>query len=644
MCASGGDHIYTHQPSYPHTGDLNFRVRLPPHAVVQKVAAAVDAERAAFRRRCLTQPPASAGHGGAPREGDVVASWRLARHGPASAMPGLSTLGSSSPGADAPAVAAPPAAAAEVEENGLVGPASTGNGAGDPESPRGLPPPPPPPPPRALRSLMSRTRQSSGRASVSSISMGGDDDEADEEEGGGDRGASAASAPSAGTATSSSYSSGAWSEEQLEAWAWTAEHDELSKLLRDGAALHGFVEGPLCFPPSFRWVRGAKADYGAGGKTKTGAGGGAFEGCYTLHKKSEGAKGQRPPSYTDRVLLHSLPDLAADLTIDAYDVCEAMAGSDHRPVAATLHLTTSAEAAAAARAQAQAGAPQLEHEVKITVENPSYLPRRAALASKLRDWTGGGAAGRLLFQPTDHLAELCTALVLHYPLAHQQPAALNVARRAEEMEEGLGLHANRLPGENGDGNGGSEPTSPAGEGMRQWASYYCRSVHEMPLRGGSGGRDGGNGSWRLSRLSSKPSSGWSRERSALGLGLSHTIRAGVVGLPLYVLVRLQGKEPGEELGQGVICLREVLSSQRRTAEIRGGPLDEEANGGGGGGGNGHAAEEGGAADAGVLTHVDICHGGMLVGGLRLRVRVSVRRIPQPPAAGPDAGVGGEGDE
>jgi hypothetical protein len=35
--------------------------------------------------------------------------------------------------------------------------------------------------------------------------------------------------------------------------------------------MHGFYEGPLCFPPSFRWVPGKRANY-----RKTGAA--VFEG------------------------------------------------------------------------------------------------------------------------------------------------------------------------------------------------------------------------------------------------------------------------------------------------------------------------------------------------------------------------------
>jgi hypothetical protein len=38
------------------------------------------------------------------------------------------------------------------------------------------------------------------------------------------------------------------------------------------------------------------------------------------------------------VLCHSLPGREADLTIAEYELCEAMCGSDHRPVAALINL------------------------------------------------------------------------------------------------------------------------------------------------------------------------------------------------------------------------------------------------------------------------------------------------------------------
>mmetsp|Transcript_920 Transcript_920/g.1773 ORF Transcript_920/g.1773 Transcript_920/m.1773 type:complete len:794 (+) Transcript_920:1537-3918(+) len=59
-------------------------------------------------------------------------------------------------------------------------------------------------------------------------------------------------------------------------------------------------------------------------------------------KKKTGAvkAGARPPSYTDRVLVHSLPDqkLFLDITGGTYDLCDDVLASDHRPVALTCAL------------------------------------------------------------------------------------------------------------------------------------------------------------------------------------------------------------------------------------------------------------------------------------------------------------------
>jgi hypothetical protein len=46
----------------------------------------------------------------------------------------------------------------------------------------------------------------------------------------------------------------------------------------------------------------------------------------------------RPPSYTDRVLVHSLPDRRERITVQSYDSCDLVRVSDHRPVAMTLLL------------------------------------------------------------------------------------------------------------------------------------------------------------------------------------------------------------------------------------------------------------------------------------------------------------------
>lgn len=36
-------------------------------------------------------------------------------------------------------------------------------------------------------------------------------------------------------------------------WAWVQRYDELSKMMEQGSAFYGFVEGAITFPPSFKW-------------------------------------------------------------------------------------------------------------------------------------------------------------------------------------------------------------------------------------------------------------------------------------------------------------------------------------------------------------------------------------------------------
>jgi hypothetical protein len=50
----------------------------------------------------------------------------------------------------------------------------------------------------------------------------------------------------------------------------------------------------------------------------------------------------RPPSYTDRILIHSLPDRRNRLTVQAYDFCDTLRVSDHRAISMTVLLEVNA--------------------------------------------------------------------------------------------------------------------------------------------------------------------------------------------------------------------------------------------------------------------------------------------------------------
>jgi hypothetical protein len=180
---------------------------------------------------------------------------------------------------------------------------------------------------------------------------------------------------------------------------------------------------------------------------------------------------------------------------------------------------------------------------------------------------------------------------------------------------------------------------------------HQRTVHELRLRKGHGGGGGdgktseAHGGSVLSGVARRLSAG--RPTSARAASTSEqdskgselpeerafSFKASVVGLPLYAVVRLKGRGAGEEeVGQGVLCLREVLREQQRLDAL-GTPAAEE----GLPQQDKKKEKEKGRPRPSVLAHVDICHGGKLVGSLQVRVRVSVRRIP---GAGP-AEVGGE---
>lgn len=60
----------------------------------------------------------------------------------------------------------------------------------------------------------------------------------------------------------------------------------------------------------------------------------------TLHlvRKQIDPRALRPPSYTDRILYHSLPDQAGRLKVQAYDLCDQLRVSDHRAVSMVVLL------------------------------------------------------------------------------------------------------------------------------------------------------------------------------------------------------------------------------------------------------------------------------------------------------------------
>jgi len=133
------------------------------------------------------------------------------------------------------------------------------------------------------------------------------------------------------------------------------KEDELAGAMRQGDVLHGFRDAcwPIRFVPSFRRVEGedgrmtnhevssiqafASAEENEQASIANVLSAKRIAELYTLAAK-DGT--ERTPSYTDRVLLHSLPGLESDLTCSRYQSDETLVISDHRPVSADLTWST----------------------------------------------------------------------------------------------------------------------------------------------------------------------------------------------------------------------------------------------------------------------------------------------------------------
>lgn len=357
-------------------------------------------------------------------------------------------------------------------------------------------------------------------------------------------------------------------------WNWTEKKDELTTVMQGGEALHGFVEEALTFPPSFRWRPGARADY-----SKQGAE--IFGGCYTLRKESEGTGmkegGARPPSYTDRILCHSLPDLMDDLIIEDYDMAEHITASDHRPVAAALRLTvTSADEEQDVGGSNSSNSSTMKPTiVEITLSDLRYVPKAAGEAGL--NWGGKLAAM--------YLERSVGSLVVHWPLACEDP--MNMERRIQLVEQGLITTEAALLA-----NGDEEEEEERRRSSTQH-QHHLENIHELPIHPQHQHQQ----SYRV--------------RSSVSL----------TTCPMHAVIRLRDRA-GKDLGQGVLCLNGVAQQQRE--------LSTSASQADGGRGNGveeskeAVVEKGGKegrGGEGMTMRLDVTDGGKLVGLLELKVCV-----------------------
>lgn len=109
-----------------------------------------------------------------------------------------------------------------------------------------------------------------------------------------------------------------------------AEADELSTMRRSGRAFEGWQEGPLSFPPTFKFVRGTMQYHGDGPGTDPASP--RTAGGTEPNGDAAAAQKKRTPAWTDRVLWRS-----GAMKQLSYGSAE-LTASDHMPVAAVFSL------------------------------------------------------------------------------------------------------------------------------------------------------------------------------------------------------------------------------------------------------------------------------------------------------------------
>lgn len=105
------------------------------------------------------------------------------------------------------------------------------------------------------------------------------------------------------------------------------DHDELYQLCRSQQLFHGFQESEITFFPTFRRIRGQALQEPFDTEV--------FRRNYSLMANHGG---YRVPSYTDRILFSSLAGSQDSLRCLAYDSCETVTTSDHKPVSACFEV------------------------------------------------------------------------------------------------------------------------------------------------------------------------------------------------------------------------------------------------------------------------------------------------------------------
>ncbi|KAL3153090.1 Heat shock 70 kDa protein A [Trebouxia sp. C0009 RCD-2024] len=114
------------------------------------------------------------------------------------------------------------------------------------------------------------------------------------------------------------------------------EADELVNMLREGRAFHGWVEGHIAFPPTFKFKRGTSQYLGADDEDESEqAERPSMAGSPDKPQNAPPKEKKRTPAWTDRILYKSPAGSAKQTRYSSANLLI----SDHKPVSSTLSLT-----------------------------------------------------------------------------------------------------------------------------------------------------------------------------------------------------------------------------------------------------------------------------------------------------------------
>ncbi|GLD93851.1 hypothetical protein PINS_up002456 [Pythium insidiosum] len=172
---------------------------------------------------------------------------------------------------------------------------------------------------KSRRAIMARTASDSSFAMVDSMSTQSPQHSNDTE-----------LASSVEQMSAHSYSRYSTKDTDATRWDDVLRHDELRHLLQTSEVFYGFAEPAISFEPTFRRIRGRSLP----SVRDTSLSVPELAEFYTT---ALDGRGERVPSYTDRILHFSQPDMRNKLRCSLYTAVERVTCSDHKPVSAVFH-------------------------------------------------------------------------------------------------------------------------------------------------------------------------------------------------------------------------------------------------------------------------------------------------------------------